>query len=294
MPSSAFSMLLGSAEVSLFRQSRFWMAQLGGWLLVGSFYFRENIESGLQMERVAWTIAATATGWAMAVACSSALAAAYIRLPPQWLTGVRTIPIALGLSLLAALPWATVMTLLDAHAMITEWRQHGPSVFFHTSLLMAAWSVVFLWVMRSERAQKAQARVPTQDSTPSPAPERVAVRWSPDHRVCLQEGKRVRFCLVREIAYIRAADNYTEVHLCNGEVAMVKERLRHWEARLPKSFVRIHRSTMINMELSEELVHSDGAWRFRLRGCPEPLTVSRRLEQAVIAKVTRQKDSLST
>ena len=115
--------------------------------------------------------------------------------------------------------------------------------------------------------------------------ERAAVSWRPDDRVRLQEGKRVRFCRVGDIAYIRAADDYSEVYLCNGQVALVAQRLQHWASRLPESFVRIHRSTLINVELSEELVHAEGAWQVRLRGCAEPLTVSRRLAQSVKARI---------
>ena len=123
--------------------------------------------------------------------------------------------------------------------------------------------------------------------------ENVAVSWRPEDRVRLQEGKRVRFCRVRDIAHIKAANDYSEVHLCNGQVALVTQRLQHWESRLPESFVRIHRSTLINVELSEELVHAEGAWQVRLQGCPEPLTVSRRLAQAVKAKIIGHKGKLS-
>ena len=91
----------------------------------------------------------------------------------------------------------------------------------------------------------------------------------------------MKFCLVRDIAYIQAADDYTEVHLSSGHVAIVMQRLRYWESHLPESFVRIHRSTLVNLELADELVHRDGAWRVRLRGFPEPLTVSRRFAQAL-------------
>ena len=95
----------------------------------------------------------------------------------------------------------------------------------------------------------------------------------------------MRFCLVRDIACIRAAGDYTEVHLSNAEVATVIQRLRYWESQLPESFVRIHRSTLINLEATEELAHVDGAWQVRLRGCGEPLTLSRRYAQAVRAKL---------
>ena len=95
----------------------------------------------------------------------------------------------------------------------------------------------------------------------------------------------MRFCRVRDIAYVQAADDYAEVHLSNGQVSLVTQRLQHWESRLPECFVRIHRSTLINIELSEELLHSDGAWQIRLQGCSTPLTVSRRLARTVKARL---------
>ena len=142
-----------------------------------------------------------------------------------------------------------------------------------------------------KQVDRALARA--RGTTLSSATEGAAVSWRPDDRVCLQERKRVKFCRVRDIAYIQAADDYTEVHLSSGEVAMVTQRLQHWKSRLPECFVRIHRSTLINLELSEELVHLDGAWQVRLRGCAQPLTVSRRLAQAVKAKVIGRKGRLS-
>ena len=42
---------------------------------------------------------------------------------------------------------------------------------------------------------------------------------------------------------------------------------------------------LINLELSEELVYVDSVWQMRLRGCPEPLPVSRRFARAVKARV---------
>ena len=308
-------MPLGSGEASLLRESRFWTAQLAGWVLILPLYFRDEFEWGIREGRVALTIALTATGWGMAIACSSALAAVYLKLPPRWLTGVRAVPIALGLSLLAAAPVATVLTTLETVATSTEWPRYAHEFFFHASVLMALWSVAFLWLMRSERALRTQAPVGAEafalEATPSdrkranPRPrqtrgtasssasENAAVPWRLDRRVRLREGATVKFCRVREIAYIRAAGDYTEVHLSSGQVAIVTQRLRYWESQLPECFARIHRSTLINLELTEELVHAHGAWRVRLRGWPEALTVSRRYARSVKAKVNRQQDSSS-
>ena len=95
----------------------------------------------------------------------------------------------------------------------------------------------------------------------------------------------MKLCSVRDIAYIQAADDYTEVHHSRGQVAIVTQRLRYWESQLPESFVRIHRSTLINLELTEELVQIDGSWKVRLRGYPDLLTMRRRAARVVKAKL---------
>ena len=311
MSSSAFSMLFGFGQASLLRQSRFWILQLAGWPLILPLYFRETIEWGIRLGLAPFMTLATATGCVAAMACSSILAGTYLRMPPRWLTGVRAIPIAFALSLLGAVPLTTIMALLVAG---TKSIPLGPGqsyvawIFFNAFALMAMWNGAFLWLMHSDQARKSRAQflrvetfaregkpldpqhavhepVGAQGATPNPATESVAVPWRPNDQVRLREGKSAKFCRIRDIAYVQAADDYTEVHLCNGELVMVRERLRYWELRLPEVFVRIHRSTLINLELSEELVRLDGAWRVRLRGWPEPLTVSRRLVRALRAKL---------
>ena len=322
MPSSAFSMPFGSSEPSLLRQSRFWIAQLAGWLLIFPLYFWDEIEGGFRAGLVPEVIAVTSTSVAAAIASSAALAAAYLRMPPRWLAGFQAIPVAFGLSLLAALPWTLIVALLVAGVtdLDNDVRQaNALRHFFGTFTLLVVWSIAFFWFVLGDRVRKAQLEIQDAqaralraearaleakrsdqgraDGTPAEvrgasrnaANGGVEVPWRPDDRVPLREGKSVKLHRVGDIAYIRAAGDYTDVHLSSGQVAIVMRRLRHWEARLPESFVRIHRSTLVNLELSEELVRADGAWQVRLRGCTEPLTVSRRFAQAVKAKVAGRK-----
>ncbi|MEM7135155.1 MAG: LytTR family DNA-binding domain-containing protein [Myxococcota bacterium] len=140
-------------------------------------------------------------------------------------------------------------------------------------------------VKPAEPSQIDRALARARSASAASAASVAATALGPEDRVRLQERRRVRFCRVRDIAYIRSADDYAEVHLANGEVALVPERLQHWESRLPDSFVRIHRSTLINADLSEEMLHENGAWQVRLHGCSDRLTVSRRLAQQVKAKI---------
>lgn len=98
-----------------------------------------------------------------------------------------------------------------------------------------------------------------------------------DDLVALRETRGLRFTKVRDISYIQAADDYSEVRLVDGATALVNVPLRRWEARLPAAdFVRIHRSSLVNLRHVEEVQHVDGRFQVVLRGGPA-LAVSRRM-----------------
>ena len=147
-----------SGEDSLLGQSRFWVAQFAGWVLITSLYFRGAIEGAFREGIGPLHLFAFATTCGMAIACSSGLGAVYLRMPSHWLTGTRAVPAALGLSLLAAVPWTTAMTLIVSVTHRSEWREYSVWMLFHTSVLMVAWSGVFLWFARSGWIPRTLAR----------------------------------------------------------------------------------------------------------------------------------------
>lgn len=62
---------------------------------------------------------------------------------------------------------------------------------------------------------------------------------------------RILFLRVDEIDWIEAADNYVRLHTVTGEVHLVRETLHTMQSRLdPGRFLRIHRSTLVNVPLS--------------------------------------------
>jgi two-component system LytT family response regulator len=87
-----------------------------------------------------------------------------------------------------------------------------------------------------------------------------------------------RFLKVRSIKYIAAAGPYSEIHASGGEKAFVLKSLKEWEERLPpKQFVRIHRSTIINVEFVERVEKwFNNSYRVYLQSQKEPLAMSRR------------------
>ena len=73
-------------------------------------------------------------------------------------------------------------------------------------------------------------------------------------RLVLKSRGRVSFLKVEEIVWVEAAGVYVKVHTA-GAVHLHRELLGHLEARLdPQQFVRIHRSTLVNLEHIDALL----------------------------------------
>ena len=110
-----------------------------------------------------------------------------------------------------------------------------------------------------------------------PAPDRETVTY--EDRLFLRLGTERAFVRVRDIMSIGAEGDGSTLVL--GPQAARKssaKSLREWEQRLPdRQFVRIHRSTIVNLDYVERLEPwSHASQRVYLRGLPEPLTMSRR------------------
>lgn len=97
-------------------------------------------------------------------------------------------------------------------------------------------------------------------------------------RMFLRLNDRMTFLRVATIKYITAATDYSYLHTVDGTRRLVHKPLKEWEARLPTNyFLRIHRSTIINMEYVERLEPwSNYSYRVHLKGVAEPLSMSRR------------------
>jgi two-component system LytT family response regulator len=98
-----------------------------------------------------------------------------------------------------------------------------------------------------------------------------------DH-LFIEIGERSRFLKISSIKYISADGDYTQVFTDDGQKHLVTKRLREWEDRLPeKYFIRIHRSTIVNLEFIEKVeMWFSRSYQIYLRGKKEPLIVSRR------------------
>lgn len=72
-------------------------------------------------------------------------------------------------------------------------------------------------------------------------------------RLVIKSGGRIFFLEVDEIDWIEAEGNYVSVHK-NGKAHLLRETISSLESQLdPKKFIRIHRSSIVNIQRIKEL-----------------------------------------
>ncbi len=83
--------------------------------------------------------------------------------------------------------------------------------------------------------------------------EELKTRTQPPARIALKAGGRICFLKLEEIDWIEAEGKYARLHF-GQQSHLLREAMNHLEARLdPRQFVRIHRSTIVNIDRIKEL-----------------------------------------
>jgi two-component system LytT family response regulator len=106
---------------------------------------------------------------------------------------------------------------------------------------------------RRERFHATLDRVRSRFATPPRfATAQAQVERSPD-RMIVKCGDRVVVVPFDELAYVRAAANYVQLHLADRTYD-VREKISTMELRLPADrFLRVHRSYLVNLTALQEL-----------------------------------------
>jgi two-component system LytT family response regulator len=126
-----------------------------------------------------------------------------------------------------------------------------------------------------ERLKHSIDRLQLGDSAQEPNKQR---KLEYEDSLFLTFGERLCFLPVADIRRLHACGDYSEVFTTDGRKTLVLRSLRDWEARLPERFfVRIHRSTIINLKAVEKIEEwFNGSYLIHLAGTKEPQAVSRR------------------
>ncbi len=108
----------------------------------------------------------------------------------------------------------------------------------------------------------------------------------PVDRICVTDGRGMRFIALAELLAIRAAGDYTELHLRDGTTPLSRNAMMEWERRLPSEhFVRVHRSAIVRLAQVERLERQSTGATAHVGGLPAPIPVSRRALPNVEARL---------
>ena len=87
-----------------------------------------------------------------------------------------------------------------------------------------------------------------------------------------------KFIKISSITFIEPVGNYSKIVTIEGKHCLVLKTLKQWQEELPvNNFIRIHRSSIINVEHIDHIEkHSNTHHKAFLKNIPEPLEISRR------------------
>ena len=103
--------------------------------------------------------------------------------------------------------------------------------------------------------QRAREHIRKQnDASALPAlPQDATAGKKYSERLVIKSGGKVLFIKMNEIDYVEAAGNYLSVAV-GKESHLIRDTMQNLESRLnPEQFIRIHRSTLVNIERIREL-----------------------------------------
>jgi len=158
---------------------------------------------------------------------------------------------------------------VDAHVIfVTAYDEYAIRAFEVNAL------DYLLKPVNPERLAKALEKLEFQEQE---TPARIR-RLNYDDRLFLLLGKHYKFLKVKTILNIMAAGDYSEVLTSDGNKSLTLKSMKEWETRLPdQQFIRIHRSTIINMEFIDRVEEwFNFSFKVYLKGIEEPFLISRR------------------
>jgi DNA-binding LytR/AlgR family response regulator len=99
-----------------------------------------------------------------------------------------------------------------------------------------------------------------------------------DDRIFITTDNISRFLQISQILCITAEKDYTYIVTPGGKKFLVLKSMAEWEERLtPKHFVRIHRSTIVNLEYIDKIERwFNYSHQVFVHEIPEPFPMSRR------------------
>ncbi len=164
--------------------------------------------------------------------------------------------------------------------------------YFHETVyfLLVAALICFLFVQQaldSNRQQRQHLKNQESIAKLTFRLEQGAQHQSPATLKIASAGK-VDIINTANIGYCKAARDYTEIHLVDGRQHLYSGNMKSLEDQLPSTFLRVHRSYLVNLEQIKSLSSQAGAGGVLALNSDQQVPVSRRLMPAVRTAVSEE------
>lgn len=99
-----------------------------------------------------------------------------------------------------------------------------------------------------------------------------------EDKLFVQVNKKTHFVNLKDISFISAEKQYSSIQLFDGRNYLLRKSISHWEKVLPeRNFLRIHRSTIINIEYLDKMeTWYNSSYILYLKEVEKPFIISRR------------------
>jgi len=135
------------------------------------------------------------------------------------------------------------------------------------------------YLLKPIRKERLEAALAQAGRLTRPQLQRIASAGNRERRthIAARQREGVRLIPIENVLYFFADQKYTTVRHTEGE-HLIEDSLRSLEEEFGPAFVRIHRSALVSvLHLQSIERNADGQYFVRIRGCADPLQVSRRM-----------------
>lgn len=135
------------------------------------------------------------------------------------------------------------------------------------------------YLLKPIRKERLEAALAQAGRLTRPQLQRIASAGNRERRthIAARQREGVRLIPVENVLYFFADQKYTTVRHTEGE-HLIEDSLRSLEEEFGPEFVRIHRSALVSVRHLHSIErNADGQYFVRIRGCTDPLQVSRRM-----------------
>lgn len=108
-----------------------------------------------------------------------------------------------------------------------------------------------------------------------------------DDTILVNQGEQVASIKINSIECILAENVYSQIITAGGDKYLIRKTMKEWDTILPaKYFIRIHRSTIINIDkLTRMEKGKNSSLRVYMQFFPKPLEVGRRYVSSIKSKI---------